>query len=144
MGGERRRGGGGLPLLLWRWVAFHWWRVEPGALDRNTLFVKLRICFYDISTKGWFLHRHRLCALWWLSLSMVALAFLRWWWLPLPLFGSGRSGCHCPFGGGGSCLCLLWRGAAILRWVVLPSRPLIEWCCSLFSSLEVVLLPSLG
>ena len=106
--------------------------VVGGALVRNTLFGKQRICMYDISKRFSFVHRHRLCAFWWLpfvsgspwfpSVVVVALASLRWWlvWLSLPLFGSGWSGCHCPFGGGGGCLCLRWELSLLLELWKLP------------------------
>ena len=124
--------------------------VVGGFLVRNTLYGKQRICKNVISKK----------------VRLLGGCPCQWW--PLPSFGG--SGCPClssvvaglvvllavvvvAFAFGGSCpctlscgsgLCLLWSGAAFLRWVVLPSRPLLEWCCSLFSSLKVVLLPSLG
>ena len=53
-GGGRKGCGGGLPLLLWRWVAFPLVRVVGGALARNTLFGEQIMCIYDISKKVWF------------------------------------------------------------------------------------------
>ena len=119
-----------------------------GALVRSTLFGKLRICIYDISKKKLVFTKTQIVRLLVVALvsggpsvvaGLVAIVLLA---VVVDAFAFGGS-CPCTLSCG-SCLCLLWRGAAILRWVVLPSRPLVEWCCSLFSSLEVVLLPSLG